>query len=401
METGRKRIRREFAPLTVSVAISCESAYSPMMQVYNAASQEYEPNRLVTPTIIRPIVNAHAADGTWPIPTANGSLANMHWYVNGVDISLLDDWVNLYDIDGAGATRGSLTVRRNVTPNERLSLHFEADLVDKRLGVTIHIKTDPVILSTVDKSEDLYGISIGEDRNIRYSPFDDKLLLYEYKVAHGIIPESSSAESQARNGNEYYRTIPIQVYLADTLLSTGYTVKLFKIGANLSLTEVSETDYEVVSVSATSIILDLRLIEKADYMIKAYVDDVEKAKVQISIERIYRNFTCTPTNETGIHPGQTARFDIALVNCDGKAVEYPGSIIKIIWHTDTAKRINLVHNEGGTTVFQLKDTGVGENDGDNWIDVYVEAIQKEIHSVAIDEEGNIFADADGNIYIFN
>ena len=77
------------------------------------------------------------------------------------------------------------------------------------------------------------------------------------------------------------------------------------------------------------------------------------------------------------------------------------SFIKIIWHTDTAKRINVVHNEGGTTVFQLKDTGVGENDGDNWIDVYVEAIQKEIHSVAIDEEGNIFADADDNIYIFN
>ena len=82
--------------MTLGMAISCESAYSPLMQVYNAASQEYEPNRLVTPTIIRPIVNAHAADGTWPIPTANGSLANMHWYVNGVDISLLDDWVNLY-----------------------------------------------------------------------------------------------------------------------------------------------------------------------------------------------------------------------------------------------------------------------------------------------------------------
>lgn len=401
METGRKRIRRDFAPLTVSVAISCESAYSPSTQVYNASTQEYEPDRGVTPTVIRPIINAHAADGSWPNPVANSALANMKWYVNGVDITTIESWLNQYQVDAVGATRGSLTILKNLSPSERASLHFEADLVDSRLGVTIHIKTDTIILSTVDKSEDSYGISIGEDRNVRYSPFDDKLLLYEYKVAHGIISASSAAENSARDGNEYQRSIPVQVYLAGSKIDTGYTIKLFKIGSNLQLTEVSETDYEVISVGTTGIVLDLRLIEKADYMVKAYVENVEKAKVQFSVERIYRNFTCTPTNETGIHAGQTARYDEAMVNCDGKAVQYPGNVLKIVWHTDTATIINKIHNEGGTTLFQLAPTGIGDTADDDWIDVYVEAVQKEIHSVAIDEEGDVLTDESGNILIFN
>ena len=184
-------------------------------------------------------------------------------------------------------------------------------------------------------------------------------------------------------------------------MTSGYTIKLYKIGANMALTEVSASDYEVLSVSATGIQLDLRLIEKADYMIKAFVDNAEVAKVQLSVERIYRNFTCTPTNETGIHPGQTSRYDEAMVNCDGKAVPYPGNVLKIIWHTDTAAIINKVHNEGGTTIFQLIPTGVGTTDADDWVDVYVEAVQKEAFCVAIDENGDILTDESGNILIFN
>ena len=386
METGRKRIRRDFAPLTVSVAISCESAYSPSTQVYNASTQEYEPDRSVTPTVIRPIINAHAADGSWPTPSANASLANMKWYVNDVDITTIESWLNMYTVESAGATRGSITILKNISPSERASLHFEADLVDTRLGVTIHIKTDPIVLSTVDKSEDSYGISIGET-NIRYSPFDDKLLEYDYKVAHGIIAANSSAEDAAKDGNEYQRAIPIQVYLAGAKIDSGYTVKLFKIASNMALTEVSASDYEVISISTTGIVLDLRLIEKADYMVKAYVSNNEVAKIQFSIERIYRNFTCTPTNETGIHPGQTARYDQAMVNCDGKVVPYPGNVLKIIWHTDTAAITNKIHNEGGITIFQLAPTGIGTTDQDDWIDVYV--------------EGDILVDESGNILIFN
>ena len=79
--------------------------------------------------------------------------------VNGVDITTIASWASLFSIDTVGSTRGALTIRRNLTPAEQFSLHFEADLVDNRLGVTHHIVTDEIVLSTVDKSLDSYGSS--------------------------------------------------------------------------------------------------------------------------------------------------------------------------------------------------------------------------------------------------
>ena len=154
METSRKRIRKDFAPLTVSVSLACSTAFSPVTQVFRAASSEYEPDRSITPTLLQPTVIAAADDGSWPTPNSNAMLANMQWFANGVDITTLNDWNGLYTIDTVGATRGGLTIFRNLTPAERLSMHFEADLVDNRLGVTHHNKTDAIVLTTIDQSAD-------------------------------------------------------------------------------------------------------------------------------------------------------------------------------------------------------------------------------------------------------
>ena len=44
---------------------------------------------------------------------------------------------------------------------------------------------------------------------------------------------------------------------------------------------------------------------------------------------------------------------------------------------------------------------MGKDYTNDWIDVYVDAQQKEAHSVAIDESSNILTDESGNILIFN
>lgn len=400
METSRKRIRRDFAPLTVSVAIACDSAYSPLMQVYDAQTGEYEPNRQLSPTVIRPEVNAVASDGSWPNHSANSALANLKWYVNGVNIATLSAWTGKYTIETEGDNRGSIIITKNITPGTNFSLHFEADLVDQRLGVTIPIRTDAVVLSTIDKAEDTYAVSIGETNTIRYNPFLDKLHEYDYKVAHGIISASAAAEAAAKDGNEYKRTIPIQVYKGALKLESGFTVKLYKVASNLTLTEVTSSDYEVVSVSASAVVLDLRLITKQDFIIKAFVSSTEVAKLQFSVNRLYPSFTCEPTNETGILPQQIERYDVAQAQSDGKILTYPGNVLQIIWKTDSTTLTNLVHNEGGTTVFDLRKTGVGEDYTNDWVDVYVEASQKAEHCVATDG-GDILTDESGNILIFN
>ena len=211
----------------------------------------------------------------------------MKWYVNNVDITTLPEWSGLFDIDTVGSTRGSIEIRKNLTPGSDVTMRFEAVLVDNRLGVNIPIRSDEITLSTVDASNDGYNMTIGEDKGLRYNPLLDKLLLYEYKVAHGLISPSSAGEAAARDGNEYQRTFPIEVFKGETKITTGFTVKLYKVNSATSITEVTSSDYEVVSVSTSAIVMDLRLISKADYMVKAFSPDttpVELARVQFSID---------------------------------------------------------------------------------------------------------------------
>lgn len=400
METAKKRIRREYAPLVVSVAIACDTAYSPLMQVYNAASGEYEPNRQLSPTVIKPTITANAADGSWPAAKVNNRLVNIKWYVNGVDITTLSDWSGQYTIEMEGQIRGAISILKNLSPGSELSLQFGADLPDDRTGVIIPVKTDALVLSTIDKSDDAYSVSIGETQTIRYNPFLDKLLLYEYKVVHGLISASAAAEAAAYDGNQYKRTIPIQVYKGGQLLTGGYTVSLYKIAANLAEHPITPSDYEVLSVSPSGVVLDLRLIDKMDYLAKAFISGSEVASIQFSVQRLYPKFTCKPSNETGILPTQIERYDVAQVDSAGKSIECPGSIVKIVWKTDTANKTNMEHNEGESTVFDLRNTGIGDDYTSDWVDVYVEATQKPAHSVASDGS-DILTDENGEILIFN
>lgn len=403
MEIARNRIRRDYAPLTVSVSIVCDSAYSPLMQVYSAAQNQYLPDRSLSPTVIRPIVNAAASDGSWPTPSANAQLAQMKWYVNNVDITTISSWAGLFDIDTVGSTRGSIEIRKNISPGSDVTMRFEAVLVDYRLGVNIPIRSEEVTLSTVDASNDGYNMSVGEDKGLRYNPLLDKLLLYDYKVAHGLISPSSAGEAAAKDGNEYLRTFPIEVYKGETKVTSGFTITLYKVNSNNTITAVTSSDYEVVSVSTSAIVLDLRLISKADYMVKAFSTDstpVELARVQFSIDRIWADFKAWPTNETSILPNQTARFDQAMVDSEGKKVECPENVIKIIWHTATQAIADVEHNEGDTTVFQLSKTGIGNDYTNDWIDVFLEAQQKEEFMVATDGT-DVLTDESSNILIFD
>lgn len=403
METSRKRVRRDFCPLTVSVAVACATdSSSPMMQTYNANEEEFEPDRTLSPCVIRPIVTANATDGSWPNPYANSYLANMKWYANGVPISSLPDWAGLYSVEPEGDLRGSLNIMRNCMPGEKISLHFEAELIDYRLGVTIPVKTDCVILSTIDKSEDTYGIGISEDRSIKYNPFLDKLHLYEYKVAHGLIPASSTEEAAANDGNSYLRTITIQLYKGGkTLAAQDYSVILYSMSSATAYTELTEDDDEVVSIASDKIVMDLRLIEKGNYLIKAFVDGEEVGKIQFSASREYQSFTCEPMNEAAIAPEQTQRYDEVQVCSEGLIVEHPENIIRIVWKTDTAKLTGVTHNEGEKTVFTLNRTGIGEDYTNDWLETYVEAEQKGVMFVATDGSSEVLSDENGDILIFN
>lgn len=409
MISNNKRIRIDYAPLNVAVSMEVATPNSPTMQVYNAIEDEYEQDRELTPTKLWPRVNADASDGSWTNRYANTILTNMTWYVDGVLISLHPDWTGttsdgraLYEMDETvTAYRGSLEVRKNIPPETEYALHFEAVVSDPRLGTNIPIVSDKVILSTDDKSEDGYSISIGDDQIIRYNPFNDRLHLYEYKVAHGLVTASGEAEA-ATDENAYIRTVTVAVYKGYTEMTSGYTLRLYRMNANGTTEELAAGSDEVVSISATAIVLDLRMVTKSDYIIRAAVNNAVRPdpEVQFSVNRVCPSYLCRPTNGTSIGPDDVMRFDKAMVDSDGKVVECPASIISILWKTETVGG-TVQHNEGGTTLFSIAKTGIGKNYDDDWMDIITETDIKPAYSYAVDESGDVLTDESGNELIIN
>ena len=190
------------------------------------------------------------------------------------------------------------------------------------------------------------------------------------------------------------------MYAGESRMTSGYTVKVYRITDINTQVEITSSDYEFISIAPSQIVIDLRLIEKADYLIKGFVNGKEQAKCQFSVKRVRPAFRCSPTNESSILPMQTERYDEVLVESEGRNIPCPGRTLKITWFTDTATKTNVQHNEGDTTLFDLRKAGVKDEYPDDWVDVYVKATHKDVHCIA-GEGSDIYTDESGNILIFN
>lgn len=396
MIQSKIRIGIDYAPLTFSVGVSCTTPNSPTTQVYNENNGEYEPDRSVTPTVLQPTIIAGADDGSWHTGIANELLGSMKWYVNGKDISTLTDWSGLYEIDNSNTPmRGAITVKRNVKQREVFALRFEAVLPDARLGTTQQIVTEEITLSTTTKMEDEYSLSIEEGGVVEYNPIDDTLFLHEYKVAHGI-----TSTKPARSIKHYDRSIPIKVYKGEKNVTTGFALKAYRVQANGSLLEVPNDDL-AVSLSGTTLNLDMRLIGKEDIVVKLLVGGQEKGSTQVAIERAHPHYRVDVFGGTNITPRDWGHYSIASVHSNGNVVECAEAFIKMVWMTDTVAKKEVRHHEGKDTIIALKDTGIGSTVADSWLDIYIDDSWKPVMSQAIDSTGAELTDSDGAVLIFN
>lgn len=401
MESIRKRKRKIFAPLSTSVTIACDSAFSPVTQVYDSITQEYQPDREVIYTVLRPVVTANASDGSWTESAVNALLSDMHWYANGVDISTLSSWTGKYEIAQSGLTRGSLIIRRNVATSERIDLQFRAVLPDSRLGLNVPIVSGYICLHTTDKSTDSYSCSLSEDAHITYRPLLDKLFLYRYKVNEGLIVANEDTEDDARDGNEYEHTLHYHLYLGGQQLNSGYTVKLYHKDTASSSTEVTASDPRIISLSVSSLTLDLRLVSKDDYILKFYVDGDDVASLQFSCSLEYFPIeNPEPVDECDIQPTSLQIANRLTAQSDGCTIDCPGAYLDITWYTDSAYKTATEHNCGEDTLIDLSRTGIGSNHNDDWLDVYAACSQKGPYNVAVDGDGDVLTDSEGNPYIF-
>lgn len=398
-------IGRVYEPLDVSQRLTCLTDGSPATQVYNSATGEYEPNREKTPTVVYPDIVAWASDNSWANKQCNSILDEMVWKVNGVDITTIASWKGKYEILQDGSMRGALKVMRNLTREERCSLTFSAVIPDHRLQTRLKVDTEELILSTYNKTEDTYGLSFGDTDKILYNPFLDKLALYDYKVAHGLVAFSNNERNACYDGNQYERSVPLQIYKGVKEINTGYSIKVYKVGNSNTLVDVSSGHSEVTKVTSAEVGFDLRMIKSGDYVIRVIVDKKVVAQKQVSFGRTYQEYEAEVLNLTSIYHDDKQKTHKALISIDTGKVECPESILDIQWLTQAVDVSNNATTEkqwnvGDTVVYNIEETGVGDtiNDG---IHVIFDASFKEAMQDAVDKDGNVYTNADGETYIFN
>ena len=398
-------IDRVYEPLDVSQRLVCLTDGSPATQVYNTDTGEYEPNREITPTVVYPDIVAWASDNSWANKQCNSILDEMVWKVNGVDITTIASWKGKYEILQDGSMRGALKVMRNLTREEKSSLTFSAIIPDYRLQTRLKVNTEELVLSTYNKTEDTYGLSFGNADKILYNPFLDKLALYDYKVAHGLITFSNDDRQAYYDGNQYERSVPLHVFKGVKEINTGYTVKVLKIVNASTLVDVSNGYSEVAKVTTSEVVFDLRAIDSGDYVIRIVVGKNVVAQRQISFGRTYQDFEAEVLNLTAIYNDDKQKKHKALITIDKNVVECPESILEIKWFTQAIDVSNNATTEkywnvGETVVYDIEKTGVGKtiNDG---IHVLYDASFKGALQDAADKDGNVYTDADGNTYMFN
>lgn len=419
MRSQEELIRRVYSPLNISVGLEILTPNSPATQIFNEALNQVEPSRRISPCVICPSINAWADDGSWETGESNMYLTNMKWLVAGTDkktwtdISTLNDWNSsdasnpYYSIDTSNSfTRGAITIYKDLAANTNIALKFTAILYDKRLDSSHSIETDEIILQTINKGEDKYGICITEATNILYNPVLDKLLQYNYKVAHGLISASDTERKKCFDGNQYERTINVEVFKGKNKADqNNYTLQVWKSGDTSALVPGAT---ELMSIDKTSIKLDLRIIGNQGYIIKLLVDNKLALTMMFSVARVNSDFIVRPMNGTSIEYGDVNRYHKILVHESngGQKVECPEHLLKMVWITEATNSsiggdlvTTKTWNEGDETIFPINDVGLGENDHD-LMKVYVEYDQKKEYKFA-SENNNYLTDENGNYLIIN
>ena len=417
METTKVRLRRNFSPLTAATSMVCHTgSSSPFTQVYDAETSSYEPDRggtssgVGSPCLVRPIIELNADDGSMTNARGNEflSTSSMKWYVNGVDITTIQAWQDGYAISTvAGPMRGTLTVYRNVPIGERCELTFEGVINDPRTNQNIPVTAGPVVLRTTDKSKDQWSMSICVDPSLEYDPIRDRLLLYNYMVAHGEVTAAPATEQAADDDSSYRQHVPIEVRRGVTLQNSGYTLELYRVNSSTgALTQISTSDLnEVISMSLSELVVDLRLIEKEEYVLIAKHGTTEVARQSFGMKRHNGDYTLTPVNAAGVAPSDIIRRDVLQGRYDGNTLDHPACAIRILWKTKASgSNTTITQNEGETTEYNLGKAGLGQDYATAEIDQWVESEVKSKYAIAKEsttDGGKVYCDENNVPFIFN
>lgn len=435
MKLNSNRIRRNFQPLNITVGMRVLSSdtLSPLTQTYDSINDEYLPDRSLVPLVLLPQISMVANDGSMnddngnAVPYTNADLITdggmMNWYVGDKTIGEVFD-VSEYSIETRGTydaslgvnTRGMLTITKNIPEGQSLSIYFEGYVLDRRTGQKTRVATKPEVIRTVAIGEDKYHIVVDSPKVFLYNPFFDRLLLHQWKKAHGM-DVGSDTEASVTDDYSYLHTWNLRLKAGENVLGESqYTLKLLDPNDNNAV--ISDTPLNgVVEFTNTHLTIDARMFRSRDYKVAAYIEHKSDGTLRKVEEQVLTAKFTKPryfaevqntndTNPTDEYHANSVAIYTKAKRQSGTGVsqrfklEYPDAYFNFLWYAVTGDGEEHLVGETSSTVYSLADIAVGNTYADSEYNEEVYGDLRPVLTVAQDDDNNTYVDGDGDILAF-
>lgn len=138
-----KRLDFKYTPLQVNTSKTISGSV-PLEQTYDANQDEYSPDYRLTPCTLQPVISIIDRDGILPSGRVNSELTDIAWYrvENGVEGNALVTTPQKHVITSSGNDAGKLLWYVNAAPQKPILLRFKAKYLDSRTNKIHRIMMD-------------------------------------------------------------------------------------------------------------------------------------------------------------------------------------------------------------------------------------------------------------------
>lgn len=414
-QSARKHTRLDFSPLSLSVNLVCMTPDSPTAQTANAEIGQYEPDRSITPTVVRPEVKVNDPDGIYSSGVNNRNLASdqHQWFVNSKPIASVWKTGTDYDIIRDDSDdNGSLMVKRNLAPGEVAELSYRGIFHDFRTGTNYVAEVRGMALTTTDKGSNKIDCFV-DCEQLSYDPISDDLLLYEYLVAEG--KEKAGQRDKYINTKCYERTVNVTLTSGASTLSAlpkGWTMRLVERGKSTALAANTLNRPEITAISFPTIKFDMRFVWNKEFEVQ--ILDAKGnilASKGISLVRDMSMLTQHDVERgSDIVQGQQRYYNRGIFAVGDKLLQYPQLYYEIQWWTQArvydaedksykyAERIN--RQIGESMECSVESLGIGMEKNLCWFDVAMDIEERDVAQILTTQDSNVvLTDENGNVLI--
>lgn len=380
-----KRLDFKYTPLQVNTSKTISGSV-PLEQTYDANQNEYAPNYRLTPCALQPVISIIDRDGILPSGRVNSELTDIAWYrvENGVEGNALVTTPQKHVITSSGDDAGKLLWYINAAPQKPILLRFKAKYLDSRTNKIHRIMMD---YSINCKNATLYKPTLLLSSGDRYyNPLrdTDKQVI---SASLRLGSEECAKEKRLfiweilRDRGQFSAITADDLEIKVSADGTSVTLDRSLMGKRICIrcrakfsADGNPASVDLSDATPNRIVNIVRRIPFYDYDILDTVDEVlPDTKVVNPAATISDNVgeIANPTRELQVlwwmAPNNSIHFENAVLVGHGMSPRVPTDL--------------LDPNRGAILALEVKDL--------------------DPLALAMDADGKVFVDADGNPFIFH